>query len=282
MLGFLGPNGAGKTTAMRAVFGLVELDGGEVLWDGRRSGWKSGCGSATCRRSAASTRGCRSAEQLEYFGTPARAERRRGARGGSALARAARPRRARRREGRRALARQPAARPARGSAAARAGAARPRRAVRRSRPGRSADARRRCSAARRRAARPCSSPATSSSSSRTSARRSRSSTAAASSPRGTWTHCRRASQRRRIELQLDGAPPQWLPDVAGVELVERRNGDLRLLAGRETSTRSRCSPAAERIGAGRRVQLRAALARRALPGAGGDSERRGARSRSSR
>jgi ABC-2 type transport system ATP-binding protein len=35
MLGFLGPNGAGKTTAMRAVFGLVEIDGGEVLWDGR-------------------------------------------------------------------------------------------------------------------------------------------------------------------------------------------------------------------------------------------------------
>ena len=44
---------------------------------------------------------------------------------------------------------------------------------------------------------------------------------------------RRASQRRRIELQLEGAPPQWLPHVAGVELVERRNGDLRLLAGRD-------------------------------------------------
>jgi ABC-2 type transport system ATP-binding protein len=34
MLGFLGPNGAGKTTAMRAIFGLVGLDRGEVLWDG--------------------------------------------------------------------------------------------------------------------------------------------------------------------------------------------------------------------------------------------------------
>jgi ABC-2 type transport system ATP-binding protein len=44
---------------------------------------------------------------------------------------------------------------------------------------------------------------------------------------------RRASGRRRIELQLDGAPPAWLPDVADVELVERRNGDLRLLAGRD-------------------------------------------------
>jgi ABC-2 type transport system ATP-binding protein len=41
---------------------------------------------------------------------------------------------------------------------------------------------------------------------------------------------RRASQRRRIELQLEGAPPQWLPHLAGLELVERRNGDLRLRA----------------------------------------------------
>jgi ABC-2 type transport system ATP-binding protein len=32
LTGFLGPNGAGKTTAMRAVFGLVELDGGVVTW----------------------------------------------------------------------------------------------------------------------------------------------------------------------------------------------------------------------------------------------------------
>ena len=35
MLGFLGPNGAGKTTAMRAVFGLVQPDDGDVLWRGR-------------------------------------------------------------------------------------------------------------------------------------------------------------------------------------------------------------------------------------------------------
>jgi ABC-2 type transport system ATP-binding protein len=35
LTGFLGPNGAGKTTAMRAVFGLVELDEGTVRWDGR-------------------------------------------------------------------------------------------------------------------------------------------------------------------------------------------------------------------------------------------------------
>ena len=35
LTGFLGPNGAGKTTAMRAVFGLVELDSGTVQWRGR-------------------------------------------------------------------------------------------------------------------------------------------------------------------------------------------------------------------------------------------------------
>jgi ABC-2 type transport system ATP-binding protein len=50
---------------------------------------------------------------------------------------------------------------------------------------------------------------------------------------GDLAALRRASQRRRIELELDGAPPEWLPEVAGVELVERRNGDLRLLVGRD-------------------------------------------------
>jgi ABC-2 type transport system ATP-binding protein len=35
MLGFLGPNGAGKTTTMRAIFGLVSPDRGQVLWRGR-------------------------------------------------------------------------------------------------------------------------------------------------------------------------------------------------------------------------------------------------------
>ncbi len=34
LTGFLGPNGAGKTTAMRAIFGLVELDAGMVRWQG--------------------------------------------------------------------------------------------------------------------------------------------------------------------------------------------------------------------------------------------------------
>jgi ABC-type uncharacterized transport system ATPase subunit len=44
---------------------------------------------------------------------------------------------------------------------------------------------------------------------------------------------RRASQRRRIELRLEGAPPDWLPAVDGVDLVGRRDGLLRLLARRD-------------------------------------------------
>jgi ABC-2 type transport system ATP-binding protein len=36
VVGFLGANGAGKTTAMRAVFGLTDLDAGTITWNGKR------------------------------------------------------------------------------------------------------------------------------------------------------------------------------------------------------------------------------------------------------
>ncbi len=38
IVGFLGPNGAGKTTTMRAIFGLVRPDAGEVRWRGEPVG----------------------------------------------------------------------------------------------------------------------------------------------------------------------------------------------------------------------------------------------------
>jgi ABC-2 type transport system ATP-binding protein len=56
---------------------------------------------------------------------------------------------------------------------------------------------------------------------------------------------RRRSQRRRIELRLDPAPAAWLPDVAGIELVERTDGRVRLVTGREVDP-ERVLAAAER------------------------------------
>lgn len=58
---------------------------------------------------------------------------------------------------------------------------------------------------------------------------------------------RQASQRRRVELRVEGAPPHWLPAVAGVELLERRNGDLQLRVDREVEP-AQVLAAAERAG----------------------------------
>jgi ABC-2 type transport system ATP-binding protein len=35
IVGFLGPNGAGKSTTMRAIMGLIAIDDGGLVWDGR-------------------------------------------------------------------------------------------------------------------------------------------------------------------------------------------------------------------------------------------------------
>jgi ABC-2 type transport system ATP-binding protein len=50
---------------------------------------------------------------------------------------------------------------------------------------------------------------------------------------GNLSDLRRSSKQRRIELKLEDAPAEWLPNVEGTELVDRRDGDLKLLAGRE-------------------------------------------------
>jgi ABC-2 type transport system ATP-binding protein len=64
---------------------------------------------------------------------------------------------------------------------------------------------------------------------------------------GALDGLRGASRRRRIELRLDGAPAGWRPDVAGVELVESRNGELRLLAASDVDP-AQVLAAAERAG----------------------------------
>ena len=50
---------------------------------------------------------------------------------------------------------------------------------------------------------------------------------------GNLSDLRRSSKQRCIELKLEDAPAEWLPNVEGTELVDRRDGDLKLLAGRE-------------------------------------------------
>ena len=68
MLGFLGPNGAGKTTAMRAVFGLVELDAGQVLWNGRPIGLAERLRFGYMPEERGLYPRMRVGEQLAYFG----------------------------------------------------------------------------------------------------------------------------------------------------------------------------------------------------------------------
>ena len=68
MLGFLGPNGAGKTTVMRAIFGLVELDSGKVLWDGRPIDFAERLRFGYMPEERGLYPRMRLGEQLEYFG----------------------------------------------------------------------------------------------------------------------------------------------------------------------------------------------------------------------
>ena len=68
MLGFLGPNGAGKTTSMRAVFGLVRVDAGEVLWTGRPIGLRDRLRFGYMPEERGLYPRMRVGEQLEYFG----------------------------------------------------------------------------------------------------------------------------------------------------------------------------------------------------------------------
>ena len=232
MLGFLGPNGAGKTTAMRAVFGLVELDAGEVLWDGRPIGPAERLRFGYMPEERGLYPRMRVGEQLAYFGCL------HGLAAGAARAAAA-------------------AWLARLGLADRAGAQ-----VVELSHGNQQRAQLATALVHAPELLVLDEPFAGLDpvAVRTLAEVLRGEAARGAAvlfsshqlelvedicedvaiidhgrivAHGDLDALRRASQRRRIELQLEGAQPDWLPKIAGVELVERRNGDLRLLVGRD-------------------------------------------------
>ena len=68
MLGFLGPNGARKTTTIRAIFGLVELDEDEALWDEQPIGMVQHLRFGYMPEERGLYPRMPVAEQIEYFG----------------------------------------------------------------------------------------------------------------------------------------------------------------------------------------------------------------------
>jgi ABC-2 type transport system ATP-binding protein len=232
MLGFLGPNGAGKTTAMRAVFGLVRLNGGEVLWDGRPVGLAERLGFGYMPEERGLYPRMSVGDQLEYFGCLHGL--------GAAAARAA---------GSDWLERL--------GLADRAGAK-----VEELSHGNQQRVQLAVALLHEPDLLVLDEPfagldpvAVHTLAEVLRGEAARGAAVLFSSHQlelvediceevaiidhgrivatGEVGELRRGSKQRRIELQLDGAPLQWLPDVAGVELVERRNGDLRLLVGRD-------------------------------------------------
>ena len=232
MLGFLGPNGAGKTTAMRAVFGLVELDAGDVLWDGCSIGLEERLRFGYMPEERGLYPRMTVGEQLAYFG------RLHGLDAGAARAAAA-------------------AWLSRLGLADRAGAK-----VEELSHGNQQRAQLAAALVHGPELIVLDEPFAGLDpvAVRTLAQVLRDEAARGAAvlfsshqlglvedvceevviidhgrvvASGDLAALRRASQRRRIELQLEGAPPEWLPKLADVELVERRNGNLRLLVGRD-------------------------------------------------
>lgn len=66
--GFLGPNGAGKTTAMRAIFGLTDLDAGIVRWKGAPIGHAERRRFGYMPEERGLYPGMRVGEQIDYLG----------------------------------------------------------------------------------------------------------------------------------------------------------------------------------------------------------------------
>jgi ABC-2 type transport system ATP-binding protein len=246
MLGFLGPNGAGKTTTMRAVFGLVELDAGEVSWDGRPIGLSERLRFGYMPEERGLYPRMRVGEQLEYFGClhgliadAARAassdwlERLELADRAGAKVEELSHGNQQRVQLAAALLHEPELlvldEPFAGLDPV---AVRTLAEVLRDEAARGA--------------------AVLFSSHQLELVEDICEEVAIIDhghivATGDVAALRRASQQRRIELQLEDAPPAWRPHVAGVELVERRNGDLRLLVGRDVDP-EQVLAAAERTG----------------------------------
>jgi ABC-2 type transport system ATP-binding protein len=232
MLGFLGPNGAGKTTTMRAIFGLVELDTGEMLWDGRPVGLTERLSFGYMPEERGLYPRMPLGEQLEYFGQL---------------------------HGMRA----DAARTAAAAWLDRLGLAdRARAKVEELSHGNQQRAQLAAALLHKPELLVLDEPfagldpvAVQTLANVLRAEAARGAAVLFSSHQlelveniceqvaiidhgrivasGDVDALRRRSQHRRIEIELDGAPGAWLPDIPGVELVERRKGKLRLVADRD-------------------------------------------------
>ncbi|MFZ1878978.1 MAG: ATP-binding cassette domain-containing protein [Gaiellaceae bacterium] len=232
MLGFLGPNGAGKTTTMRAIFGLVELDTGDMLWDGRPVGLPDRLRFGYMPEERGLYPRMPLGEQLEYFGQL---------------------------HGMRA----DAARTAAAAWLDRLGLAdRARAKVEELSHGNQQRAQLAAALLHEPELLVLDEPfagldpvAVQTLADVLRAEAARGAAVLFSSHQlelvediceqvaiidhgrivasGDVDALRRRSQQRRIEIELDGAPGAWLPGIVGVELVERRNGNLRLVADRD-------------------------------------------------
>ena len=232
MLGFLGPNGAGKTTTMRAVFGLVELDGGQVLWDGQPIGLAERLRFGYMPEERGLYPRMPVGEQIEYFG------RLHGLPTSAARAAAARWLRRLGLEGRAAAKVEELSHGNQQRAQLAAALVHEPELLVLDEPFAGLDpfaVRTLAEILRDEAARGAA--VLFSSHQLELVEDICEDVAIIDHGRivatGDVATLKDASRRRRIELQLVGAPPQWLPEVAGIELVERHNGDLRLLAGRD-------------------------------------------------
>jgi ABC-2 type transport system ATP-binding protein len=232
MLGFLGPNGAGKTTTMRAVFGLVELDAGNVLWDGHPIGPTERLRFGYIPEERGLYPRMRTGEQLAYFGRlhgldPARAR----AAAFDWMERLGLAERADAKVEELSRGNQQRAQLA-------AALVHTPELLVLDEPFAGLDpvaVRTLAQALRDEAARGA---AVLFSSHQLDLVEDICEEVAIIdhgriAARGDLDALRRASEMRRIELQLDGAPPDWLPDIRGVDVVERTNGDLRLLVDRD-------------------------------------------------